>query len=77
MNRLGDALDQGDVKTASRMAHSIKGTGQTYGAGEAIRAAREVELWLEAGEVENANESLDRLRAIVDQFCLSLSEFVV
>lgn len=60
---LQKALDEDDVKTAERVAHSIKGASATVG-GEALRlVALESEMLGKEGDIAGMRTRIDAIRA--------------
>ena len=71
LSSLQKALDENDVKTAERVAHSIKGAAATVG-GEALRQlALESELMGKDGDLASMRLKIDAIRS---QYALLESE---
>jgi len=60
--KISDALDSNDIKTAHRLAHTLKGTAALIGKSTLSKAAQEVEVSLKDGENSATEEQLNLLK---------------
>jgi HPt (histidine-containing phosphotransfer) domain-containing protein len=70
--KIREALDQGDLGYAQRLAHTIKGIAGTIGAGELQLTAAELEDRLKAGDSQGALAGLDKTGTILAQLMAQL-----
>jgi PAS domain S-box-containing protein len=59
------ALKEGDNDTAQRLAHTIKGVAATIGAGKLNLRAKDVELAIKQGELDNITELVEQLALVM------------
>jgi HPt (histidine-containing phosphotransfer) domain-containing protein len=59
---IADAIARGDLKTAEREAHSVKGAVANFGAAPASEAARALEFAARDGRKDALTPGLERLR---------------
>ncbi len=67
------ALDGGDVETAFRAAHTLKGVCANLGLQTLFSKASDVTELLRAGEMENAKRALPALEAEYNHVCVLLA----
>jgi CheY-like chemotaxis protein/HPt (histidine-containing phosphotransfer) domain-containing protein len=56
------ALENGDIKTVDREAHSLKGGASNVFANDLMLAAKELEMHAKSGSLDKARELLERIR---------------
>ncbi|UJX41454.1 response regulator [Desulfovibrio sp. JY] len=61
------ALDRGDLETARRQGHKLKGSALSYGFEEIGLAAKDLELAGEAGDAPHAAAALDRAARLLEE----------
>ncbi len=67
LQKLADALAEGDAQSARLAAHTLKGTGSNFGATRMHSLASALEDKSRAGAIGDADELLDELRAECDR----------
>ena len=60
---LGEAIESCDAEAISRAAHKLKGAASNFCADPTVGLAEELEKIARAGELENAQEIYERLKA--------------
>jgi len=59
------ALEQRDNDTAQRLAHTIKGVAATIGAGELNLKAKDLELAIKQGQLDNVTDLVEQLALVM------------
>lgn len=73
LQELITATAAGDAKTATRAAHSVKGSAGNFGASELARLALEVELAAKAGAFDDVRAKTPALAAAAAEVCAALN----
>jgi HPt (histidine-containing phosphotransfer) domain-containing protein len=67
MSELRGAIGRGETLTVAQTAHKLKGSSRTLGATHVSHIASELEATAKAGDLDVADELLDRLRSGLDE----------
>ncbi|HEX5271751.1 MAG TPA: response regulator, partial [Gemmataceae bacterium] len=67
------AIDEGDGPVLRRLAHSLKGSADTFAARPAVAAALRLEVMGRDGELTDAGEAFDALRREIDRLGQALA----
>jgi HPt (histidine-containing phosphotransfer) domain-containing protein len=71
------ANDEADKLTLRRLAHSLKGSADTFAAHPTVEAALRLELMERDGDLTDADEAFDDLRRETDRLTQALAGRVV
>ena len=75
MGQLADAVNSGDAEAMHLAAHSLKGLVASIGATEVVDQAATLERMSRAGDLNEAEVTLAKLQAEVQQLCSDLAPY--
>jgi HPt (histidine-containing phosphotransfer) domain-containing protein len=69
------AVEQRDAAAVGRLAHTLRGSGRTFGAHDVLDRARQLEQTAEAGDLSRAVEQFTGLQAAAERMLAELESF--
>jgi CheY-like chemotaxis protein/HPt (histidine-containing phosphotransfer) domain-containing protein len=75
LNKIREAVEQGDATSLNRAAHSLKGAASSLGAKAAAAAAYQLESIAEANDLSDAKPALDALQRALAELKTKLKAF--
>ena len=76
LDQIPGALEQQDFKTASRLAHTVKGSMRTFGAQRAMEVAAALEQCAKEGKTDRSEELLPIVRDEVEKALEEIHEYI-
>jgi HPt (histidine-containing phosphotransfer) domain-containing protein len=73
LETLRAATTSGDAETARRAAHTLKGTGRTFGAGAFASLCQEAEAAAAGGDLEAVGQRIEAIADALDRVLAELS----
>lgn len=67
LQKIGDALESGDVVSLRNAAHTVKGSLSNFGKNQATETAAEIEYMARSGQLEHVHEAFHQLQSNVNQ----------